>query len=158
MNQERDCDSHHQYIHHINSVLSRDLRHRIQFGYHIISVPRYIPTTAELCTTLFGKIVDKIKEDLAYFKEDLRNPSHFIPISRQNIPQRSIVAPSPMDTTLSTSTPTFTEDSQLGPQGDPTSQGTTASGSGDNTVPYLITPSQEDTTGTPTPPGTLLGA
>ena len=100
-------------------MIRRDLRHRIQFGYQITSVPRYIPTTAELCTTSFGEIVDKVKEDLAYFKEDLRDPSHFIPMNRQTTPQGSMAAPPPMDTTLSTSTPTFTEDSQLGPQGDP---------------------------------------
>ena len=63
-NWERDFNNHCQYIHHIDSLLSRDSRHRIQLGYHVISLPRYVPTTAKLCTTSFGEIIEKIKAEL----------------------------------------------------------------------------------------------
>ena len=59
-----------------------------------------------------------------------------------------MVAPPPMDTTLSTNAPTFMEDSQLEPQGDPAPQGTPASSPGDNTALYMTTPPWEDTTET----------
>ena len=63
-NQERDFESWHQYIHHIDSLLSRDSRHQVQLGYHVISLPRYFHTTAKLCTTSFDEVIKKIKADL----------------------------------------------------------------------------------------------
>ena len=35
--------------------------------------PRYIPTTVELCRASFADIIDKLKADLAFFKDDLWN-------------------------------------------------------------------------------------
>ena len=83
VNWEKDFNSHHQHIHHLDALLSRDSRHRTQLGFHVISVPCYIPTTAELCATSFRNIIENIKANLAYFKEDLTNPLCFKPIRIQ---------------------------------------------------------------------------
>lgn len=70
-NGERDFNSHHQCINHIDSILAHDARHRVQLGCPIISVLRYFPTTAQLCTLMISEVIENIKEDLGYFKEDL---------------------------------------------------------------------------------------
>ena len=72
-NHERDFDSHLHHILHLDELLARDARHCIQLGYHVINYPRYIPTTVELCRSSFSDIIDKLKADLAYFKDDFQN-------------------------------------------------------------------------------------
>ena len=72
-NCERDFDSHLHHILHLDELLARDARHHIQLGYHVINYPRYIPTTVELCRSSFSDIIDKLKADLAYFKDDFQN-------------------------------------------------------------------------------------
>ena len=72
-NCERDFDSHLDHIFHIDDHLARDGRHCIQLGYPVINYPRYVPTTVELCRSSFDNIMDKLKTDLAYFKDDFRN-------------------------------------------------------------------------------------
>ena len=66
----RDFDSHLHHILHLDELLARDARHHIQLGYHVINYPKYIPTTVELCRSSFSDIIDKLKADLAYFKDD----------------------------------------------------------------------------------------
>ena len=70
VNHEKDFDSHLHHILHLDELLARDARHHIQLGYHVINYPRYIPTTVELCRSSFSDIIDKLKADLAYFKDD----------------------------------------------------------------------------------------
>ena len=53
-NWERDFNSHCHHIHHLDSLLDRDSRHRIQLGYPVINLPHYIPTTVELCNSHSG--------------------------------------------------------------------------------------------------------
>ena len=116
----RSFDSHCHHIHHLVSLLSRDLRHRIQLGYQVISMPKYVTTTAKLYTTSFNDIIENIKADLTYFKEDLKNPDYFQPIQGQGTPTgfypQDVPPTPPLDMTPSTSTPTFTKDTQLGGQ------------------------------------------
>ena len=79
---ERDFDSHLQHILHLDDLLARDARHQIQLGYPVLNYPRYIPTTVELCRSSFTDIMDKIKDDLVYFKDDFQNEEMFKAISR----------------------------------------------------------------------------
>ena len=69
-NCERDFDSCLHHILHLDDLLMRDARHCIQLGYPVINYPGYIPTTVELCRSSFMDIIDKLKTDLAYFKDD----------------------------------------------------------------------------------------
>ena len=69
-NHERDLDSHLHHILHLDELLARDAKHHVQLGYPVINYPRYIPTTVELCRASFLDIMDKLKADLAYFKDD----------------------------------------------------------------------------------------
>ena len=59
------------------NYLAKDARHHIQLGYHVINYPRYIPTTVELCRSSLSDIIDKLKVDLAYFKDDFQNKEMF---------------------------------------------------------------------------------
>ena len=70
VNCEKDFDSHLHHILHLDELLARNARHRIQLGYNVINYPRYIPTMVELCRSSFSDITDKLKADLAYFKDD----------------------------------------------------------------------------------------
>ena len=72
-NCERHFDSHLDQIFHLDDLLARDARHHIQMGYPVINYPRYVPTMVELCRSSFENIMDKLKADLAYFKDDFRN-------------------------------------------------------------------------------------
>ena len=72
VNREKDFDSHLHHILHLDELLARDARHCIQLGYHVINYPRYIPTMVELCRSSFSDIIDKLKADLAYFKDDFQ--------------------------------------------------------------------------------------
>ena len=65
------------HIIHLDELLPKDARHRIQLGYHVIHYPRYIPTMVELCRSSFSDIIDKLKADLAYFKDDFWNKEMF---------------------------------------------------------------------------------
>ena len=65
VNCEKDFDSHLHHILHLDDLLARDARHHIQLRYHVINYPRYIPT------------IDKLKADLAYFKDDFWNKDMF---------------------------------------------------------------------------------
>ena len=76
-NCERDFDSHLHHILHLDELLASDARHSIQLGYHVMNYPRYIPTTVELCRSSFSDIIDKLKADLAYFKDDFQNKEMF---------------------------------------------------------------------------------
>ena len=76
-NREKDFDSHLHHILHLDELLARDARHCIQLGYHVINYPRYIPTTVELCRSSFSDIINKLKADLAYFKDDFQNKEMF---------------------------------------------------------------------------------
>ena len=76
-NCERDFDSCVHHILHLDELLARDARHCIQLGYHVINYPRYIPTTVELCRSSFSDIIDKLKADLAYSKDDFCNKEMF---------------------------------------------------------------------------------
>ena len=73
VNCERDFDSHLHHILHFDDLLARDARHHIQLGYPVLNYPRYIPTTVELCRSFFTDIIDKLKADRAYFKDDFQN-------------------------------------------------------------------------------------
>ena len=77
VNHEKDFDSHLYHILHLDELLPRGARHCIQLGYHVINYPRYIPTTVELCRSSFSDIIDKLKADLAYFKDDFHNKEMF---------------------------------------------------------------------------------
>ena len=77
VNHEKDFDSHLHHILHLDELLARDARHCIQLGYHVINYPRYIPTMVELCRSSFSDIIDKLKADLAYFKDDFQNKEMF---------------------------------------------------------------------------------
>ena len=77
VNHEKDFDSHLHHILHLDQLLARDARHYIQLGYHVINYPRYIPTMVELCRSSFSDITDKLKADLAYFKDDFQNKEMF---------------------------------------------------------------------------------
>ena len=77
VNHEKDFDSCLHHILHLDELLASDARHRIQLGYHMINYPRYIPTTVELCRSSFSDIIDKLKADLAYFKDDFQNKEMF---------------------------------------------------------------------------------
>ena len=76
-NHERDFDSCLHHILHLDELLARDTRHCIQLACHVINYPRYIPTTGELCRSSFSDIIDKLKADLAYFKDDFQNKEIF---------------------------------------------------------------------------------
>ena len=76
-NCERDFDSCLHHILHLDELWARDAGHHIQLGYHVINYPRYIPTTVELCRSFFSDIIDKLKADLAYFKDDFQNKDMF---------------------------------------------------------------------------------
>ena len=76
-NRERDLDSHLHHILHLDKLLARDAKHRVQLGYPVINYPRYIPTTVELCRASFSDIMDKLKADLAYFKDNFQNNEMF---------------------------------------------------------------------------------
>ena len=77
VNHEKDFDSHLHHILHLDDLLARDARHHIQLGYHVINYPRYIPTMVELCRSSFSDIINKLKADLAYFKDDFQNKDMF---------------------------------------------------------------------------------
>ena len=94
-NQERDLDSHLHHILHLDKLLARDAKHRVQLGYPVINYPRYIPTTVELCRASFSDIMDKLKANLAYFKDDFLNNEMFKVIHR---PTNS--TPNPLDTSM----------------------------------------------------------
>ena len=81
-NHERDLDSCLHHILHLDELLARDAKHRVQLGYPVINYPRYIPTTVELCRASFSDIMDKLKADLAYFKDDFQNNEMFKVIHR----------------------------------------------------------------------------
>ena len=70
VNHEKDFDSHLHHILHLDDLLARDARHHIQLRYHVINYPRYIPTMVELCRSSFSDIINKLKADLACFKDD----------------------------------------------------------------------------------------
>ena len=70
VNHEKDFDSCLHHILHLDDLLARDARHRIQLGYHVINYPRYISTMVEFCRSSFSDIIDKLKADLAYFNDD----------------------------------------------------------------------------------------
>ena len=76
-NHERDLDSCLHYILHLDELLARDAKHCVQLGYPVINYPRYIPTTIELCRASFSDIMDKLKADLAYCKDDFQNNDMF---------------------------------------------------------------------------------
>ena len=82
VNCEREFDSHLHHILHLDDLLARDARHCIQLGYPVINYPRYIPTTVELYRSSFSDIIDKLKADLAYFKDDFWNNEMFKVIYR----------------------------------------------------------------------------
>ena len=65
------------HILHLDELFARDAKHHIQLGYPVLNYPRYIPTTVELCRSSFNDIIDKLKADLAYFKDDFRNEEMF---------------------------------------------------------------------------------
>ena len=69
-NHERDLDSCLQHILHLDKLLAGDAKHCVQLGYPVINYPRYIPSTVELCRASILDIMDKLKADLAYFKDD----------------------------------------------------------------------------------------
>ena len=73
VNWERDFNSCLHHILHLDNLLARDARHYIQLGYPVLNYPRYIPTMVELCRSSFTDIIDKLKADLAYFKDDFQN-------------------------------------------------------------------------------------
>ena len=77
VNHKKDFDSCLHHILHLDNLLARDARHHIQLGYHVINYPRYIPTMVELCRSSFSDIIDKLKADLAYFKDDFQNKNMF---------------------------------------------------------------------------------
>ena len=77
VNCEKDFDNCLHHILHLDELLARDARHCIQLGYHVINYPRYIPTMVELCRSSFSDIIDKLKADLAYFKDDFQNKEMF---------------------------------------------------------------------------------
>ena len=77
VNHEKYFDSCLHHILHLDEQLARDDRHHIQLGYHVINYPRYIPTTVELCRSSLSDIIDKLKADLAYFKDDFQNKEMF---------------------------------------------------------------------------------
>ena len=84
-NHERDLDSHLHHILHLDKLMAKDARHCVQLGYPVINYPRYIPTTVELfCRASFLDIMDKLKADLAYFKDDFWNNEMFKVIHRPN--------------------------------------------------------------------------
>ena len=74
---ERDLDSHLHHILHLDDLLARDAKHHVQLRYPVINYPRYIPTTVELCRASFSDIMDKLKSDLPYFKDDFWNSEMF---------------------------------------------------------------------------------
>ena len=76
VNHEKDFDSHLHHILHLDDLLARDARHHIQLGYHVINYPRYIPTMVELCRSSFSDIINKLKADLAYFKDDFQEQGY----------------------------------------------------------------------------------
>ena len=77
VNHEKDFDSCLHHILHLDELLARDARHHIQLGYHVINYPRYIPTMVELCRSSFSDIIDKLKADLTYFKDDFQSKEMF---------------------------------------------------------------------------------
>ena len=81
-NCERDFDSYLHHILHLDDLLARDARHHIQLGYPVFNYPRYIPTTVELCRASFPDIIDNLKADLMYFKDDFQNKDIFKVITR----------------------------------------------------------------------------
>ena len=72
----------------------------------MLNYPRYIPTTVELCKSSFTDIIDKLKADLAYFKDDFQNEEIFRIICRPtgNIPHpgpgHGAGIPNPLDTSM----------------------------------------------------------
>ena len=85
VNHEKDFDSHLHHILHLDDLLARDARHHIQLRYHVINYPRYIPTTVELCRSSLSDIIDKLKADLAYLKDDFWNKDMFEVIHKPSI-------------------------------------------------------------------------
>ena len=77
LNHERNFDRHLDHIHHLDNLLARDARHRIQLGYPMINYPWYVPTTVELCREVFSDVLDKLTTDLSHFKDDFRNSGMF---------------------------------------------------------------------------------
>ena len=77
VNREKNFDSHLHHILHLDDLLARDARHHIQLGYHVFNYPRYIPTMVELCRSSFSDIINKLKADLTYFKDDSWNKDMF---------------------------------------------------------------------------------
>ena len=69
---------------------------------------------AELCASSFDMLMGKLKVDLAYFKDNLRNEEHFTPLlpTVGQVPQPEIG--------LGTSTPSFAEDASKGAPGSTT--------------------------------------
>ena len=94
-NHERDLDSHLHHILHLDKPLARDAKHHVQLGYPVINYPRYIPPTVELCRASFSDIMDKLKADLVYFKDDFQNNEMFKVIHR---PTNS--TPNPLDASM----------------------------------------------------------
>ena len=81
-NCEKDFDSHLHHILHLDGLLARDASHHIQLGYPVLNYPRYIPTTVELSRPSFSDIIDNLKADLMYFKDDIWNEEMFKVITR----------------------------------------------------------------------------
>ena len=106
VNCEKGFNSHLHHILHLDDLLARDARHHIQLRYHVINYPRYIPTMVELCRSSFSNIIDKLKADLAYFKDDFWNKDMFDiihkPTSNKSNPRTGHGAsmPKPLDIPL----------------------------------------------------------
>ena len=82
------CHTHTQYINPMNEELANFMANRerdFDSYCHHISLPCFIPTTAELCTLSITDIIDNMKADLAYFKEDLRNLTWFMLLAHQSV-------------------------------------------------------------------------
>ena len=108
-NCEKDFDSHLHHILHLDDLLARDARHCIQLGYPVLNYPRYIPTTVELCRSSFPDIINNLKADLTYFKDDFQNEVMFKGITR---PTNNKSHPGPGN---GTSTPSLLDASMGGP-------------------------------------------
>ena len=106
LNCEKDFDSHLHHILHLDDLLANDARHCIQLGYPVINYPRYIPTMVELCRASLADIIDKLKANLAYFKDDLWNREMFKIIYRPMgstpcpRPGQGAGTPNPLDTSM----------------------------------------------------------
>ena len=86
--------------------MANDARHHIQLRCPVINYPRYIPKTVELCRASFTDIIDKLKADLAYFKDNLWNREIFKVIYRSmgNTPHPGLgqgaSTPNPLDASM----------------------------------------------------------